>query len=714
MFAIDLGKYKNIFISIALFLILDASVLILNFYISFEIADDAVSINLAGRQRMLSQRMTKSLLDTEYSYGLSEERASALQELRLSRNLFDETLTAFDKGGVAKGAGGNIVELNRAEDTDSLEALAAGKLIWATYKEKIDRVLDHQGDKRGTSGQPTFESPIERADLNEAIRYGRENNLSLLALMNDLTVSLENVAASKAQRLRLIQTAGILMALINFFIIMFHFIRQLRQGDKVIDAARKENVEILSTVNEGLFLVDKEFNIGSQRSNKLYEILNISPNDDINFERLLRDIVSAKDLESAQGFLRLLFNPKIKEKLIGGLNPLDKIQVNLDNGVGNYESKYLRFDFKRVMQRDVIADVLVTVNDITRNVELEIKLQQERERNDSQITMLTSILHTDPSLLNKFLDNSYRCFSNINNLLKKTAKNQNEFSAKINAIFVEIHNFKGEAGALELTDFVSISHEFENHLDIMRKSSLIRGQDFLSLTVLLDKLINYAQSITQLVDKIGGYNQTSEVDNSRLTLDKDATYSWAHLQKMVTDLSSHYKKEVMLVTSGLYEADIPDNLRDTINSLCIQFLRNAIVHGIEHPDERKNSHKSEDGRVDIRLSITPKRMLEFVISDNGAGIDYEKILEQAVSTGKWTRRELESWDQKRLLSLIFEPGFSTASQVDENAGRGVGMDLVLAKIKQFRGKIKIHSRRGQFSRFTVTFPLSRLPNKQVA
>jgi signal transduction histidine kinase len=700
MFKINLGKYRNILISVTLFLMLDASVLILNFYISFEIADDAASINLSGRQRMLSQRMTKSLLDLNYSYLEEGERSKAIKELKLSRDLFDETLTAFDTGGQATGARGNTISLNRVNDNKSRTAVSDGKDIWINYREKIDGVLS-----KTSNTAPNIDKILQQQVIKDAITYGRENNLRLLTLMNDLTVSLEQVAASKAERLRLIQTAGIFMALINFFFIMFHFVRQLREGDNIIEQARKETADILSTVNEGLFLVHKDFTVGTQRSDKLSEILTMPPSGSIHFEELLKNIVSERDSESAHGFLRLLFNPKIKETLIKDLNPLEKVQVNIDDNTGVYQTKYLSFDFKRVSKEGKIVDILVTVNDITENIFLEKALSEAKEKNSNQISMLTSILHANPSLLKSFLNNSYQCFSNVNKSLKRTDKSQANFKSKINDIFIEIHNFKGEASALEISEFVDLAHDFENHLETIRQSTIIRGQDFLPLTILLEKLISYTQAITGLVDKLAIFSDQS----SPLAPSNNA---WCHLNNLVNDLSQHYQKDVNLVTSGLNEISIPDDMKNAINSIFIQFLRNAVVHGIETPSERQLLQKSADGRIDIRASVTPNGSLELTIKDDGSGFNYEKIRQTALKSGKWSETELDGWDNKKLLSLIFTPGFSTADHTDTFAGRGIGMDVVLKKIKQYRGKINLHSRPNQFSRFVVTFPL--LSETQVA
>lgn len=692
MSGFTIGKYKNILVSIGLFLILDASVLILNFYISFQIAEDATSINLSGRQRMLSQRMTKSLLDLDYSFENPKQLEKIMKEIELSRHLFDETFTAFDRGGVATGAGGNKINLNMADDTSSRNALESARSIWDGYKYKIDKVIDN---------------PNDNESVKSAIAFGQENNLALLKLMNDLTVSLESVAASKAERLRLIQTAGIGMALVNFFIILFHFVGQLRKGDVILEQARKETSEILLTVNEGLFLIHEDFTIGSQRSDKLYEIMNISDDDDVNFESLLKDIVSIHDLEAAQGFLRLLFNPKIKENLIGDLNPLDKIQVNMANDDGSYSTKYLSFDFKRVYNESSIVDVLATVNDITVTVLLEKQLSQAKEHNEQQIEMLTGILHANPSLLKVFLDSVYNCFSTINRLLKQPSRNQIQFHDKVNAIFVEIHNLKGESSALSLTEFVTLCHEFEEELVSIRDLKEIKGQDFLSLAVRLDKIINYAQSVTALVEKLshfGRFSPSPEIEYS------ETAGQWDQLSTLTKELSDKYGKKVMLASSGLHDSNIPTELKETINSICIQLIRNSIVHGIESPAEREAAQKQSQGRIDIRLSSTSNGIIEMVFKDDGAGFNFDKLRQRALHTGRWSEQDVELWDNKRLLSLIFTPGFSTADEVNDDAGRGVGMDVVMQKVKEVKGKINISHKENQYSRFTISFPLMAVSN----
>ena len=89
------------------------------------------------------------------------------------------------------------------------------------------------------------------------LKYSKQNNASLLKLMNTLTVDIEQVASAKATRLRYIQVGGICLAITNFITIQMHFIGQLRQTDGQLEEANEQTIDILSTVTEGLFLVDE-------------------------------------------------------------------------------------------------------------------------------------------------------------------------------------------------------------------------------------------------------------------------------------------------------------------------------------------------------------------------------------------------------------------------------------------------------------------------
>ena len=112
------GKYRDIIIAASLFVIFDLLVLILNFYTSFEIAEDATAINLAGRQRMLSQGMTKTILQLANS---DELHAQALAELDTTSKLFDTTLYAFTQGGSTRNTDGTDITMLANQDREAAD-----------------------------------------------------------------------------------------------------------------------------------------------------------------------------------------------------------------------------------------------------------------------------------------------------------------------------------------------------------------------------------------------------------------------------------------------------------------------------------------------------------------------------------------------------------------------------------------------------------------
>jgi len=706
------GKYRGVLASVALFILLDASVMILNFYVSFEIADDAVGVNLAGRQRMLSQRMAKSLYAINSEVPGSDNFKAAVAELKASKNLFDETLIAFSHGGLTHSADKDMVMLKAVKTDEAKLLLKNATDIWVPYKSMVDKFL------------MDVEKNNEKSEyLSVALEQAKKQNLVLLGLMNKLTINLEHVAASKATTLRIIQTVGITLAIINFLFIMLHFFRQLRDSDDIIERARKETTEILQTVNEGLFLVDENMLIGDQYSKKLSDILGTKDIAGQSFQVLVGNMINQRDAETAKGFIELLFDKKIKAKLIADLNPLNLVEVNIAHGSGGFLSKYLQFSFSRAYQGSHISHVLVTVVDVTEKVQLEKSLQESRNHNESQVEMLTSLLHAHPSLLQEFIRGSYECFNRINNILRQPDKSSHSIKEKATEIFREIHNFKGESASLKLEYFERQAHAIEDTIVELQNLPDVTGNDYLGIAVQLEALISYTQQVEQLTKKLSLFgNQFAQPpavanSNSNFATEKQVAVGrfqdgWLNLSDYVQHVAHRNGKLVNLVTSGINELELLPEYNQKVREICIQLLRNAVVHGIESPRDRELSEKPLIGRIDLRVARVSHNEMELIVMDDGAGLDYDAIREKALQSGRWAENEIDAWDNKRLMALIFHEGFSTAKDISADAGRGVGMDSVMSHILEYRGKISVSSRRGRHCRFVITLPI--ISAKQIA
>ena len=213
------GHYGALVLSIAIFVFLDLGVLILNYYLSLQFQNDALNINLAGRQRMLSQKISKSLAVSVQAYSENDriKFENAYLEAYQASMLFGKTLHAFALGGETSGADQKSVYLQAVNETLQNKYVDKALAIWTPYKAMLDNPKSLNGE--------------HLAKLNA---YMIKHNLKLLKLMNSITVGLERESSSRAETLRNIQTVAMVLVIANFVFILFHFIRQLRQRDLAI------------------------------------------------------------------------------------------------------------------------------------------------------------------------------------------------------------------------------------------------------------------------------------------------------------------------------------------------------------------------------------------------------------------------------------------------------------------------------------------------
>lgn len=228
------SKYHALITSIALFLVLDMCVLVLNFYLASQIQRNAVAVNLAGRQRMLSQRMVKALYGISYAEDHGGNAARSLDELHATVSLFDHTLNAFAHGGVVPGGTGSPVRLMPVSGPAARAIMNRAFDLWRPYKKLVGRL------KLNAALQ------VPRGTLDHAIHFAIHNNLRLLGLMNQLTTAMQQVAAAKASHLRLIQVTAMVLALGNFALILFHFLRQLSVRDEALDVYERSLEKLLA------------------------------------------------------------------------------------------------------------------------------------------------------------------------------------------------------------------------------------------------------------------------------------------------------------------------------------------------------------------------------------------------------------------------------------------------------------------------------------
>jgi two-component system chemotaxis sensor kinase CheA len=179
-------------------------------------------------------------------------------------------------------------------------------------------------------------------------------------------------------------------------------------------------------------------------------------------------------------------------------------------------------------------------------------------------------------------------------------------------------------------------------------------------------------------------------------------FSFNRFPRLVHDLSSQLGKKVELKLSGEH-TELDKTVLEKMSDPLVHLVRNALDHGIEMPEQRIAAGKSEVGLLKLH-AFHQSGSIIIQISDDGAGIDLDKVLHKAKSLGLVHGEE--NLSEEQLYELIFHPGLSTATQVSDLSGRGVGMDVVRRNIRALGGTIDVKSTRGKGSTFNIRLPLT--------
>lgn len=255
------------------------------------------------------------------------------------------------------------------------------------------------------------------------------------------------------------------------------------------------------------------------------------------------------------------------------------------------------------------------------------------------------------------------------------------------------------------------------------KAKKIEAEGMTSIRVQSDKLDFLVDLVGELVTVQARLSQTAARKNEpellkiaedveRLVWDlRDNTMSirmlpigstFSKFNRLVRDLSHTLGKKIDLVTEGA-ETELDKTVIEKLNDPLVHLIRNSIDHGLEMPEERKSAGKKETGTITLSARHSGDSVL-IQITDDGRGIDPEKVRKKAVEKGLIA--ETAELTPKEACELILAPGFSTAEAVSNISGRGVGMDVVKKNIEALKGSLDISSEKGSGTVISLKLPLT--------
>ncbi|MGD8110393.1 chemotaxis protein CheA [Vibrio sp. TRT 17S01] len=221
------------------------------------------------------------------------------------------------------------------------------------------------------------------------------------------------------------------------------------------------------------------------------------------------------------------------------------------------------------------------------------------------------------------------------------------------------------------------------------------GNDFT-----IDKLEKLKAGLAQLLQNSKDLQEN--VLNIRML---PMSFAFSRFPRLVRDLSGRLEKQVDLQIKG-EQTELDKTVLERIVDPLVHLVRNGIDHGIEQPEQRLNQGKPEQGTIELN-AFHQGGSIVIEVKDDGAGLNCETLWNKALEKGVLapdTRRE--EMTDKQVMNLIFAPGFSTAEQVSDISGRGVGMDVVKRNIEELGGHIEVNSELGKGCCFTISLPLT--------
>ena len=286
----------------------------------------------------------------------------------------------------------------------------------------------------------------------------------------------------------------------------------------------------------------------------------------------------------------------------------------------------------------------------------------------------------------------------------------------------------GEASATRLPEAIAAPARPEESPEAAAEAEVVhRGPSVADTTIrvdvgLLDKLMNLVGELVLARNQIlqfsarqedAVFNATSQRLNLITTQLQEGVMKtrmqpirtvWNKLPRMVRDLAAGCGKQIELEMEGA-ETELDRSIIEAIKDPLTHIVRNACDHGLETPEERIRAGKPPVGRITLR-AYHEGGQVNIEISDDGRGIDPERVKAKAVQKGLVRPEQAERMSERELVNLLFLPGFSTAERVTNISGRGVGLDVVKTNIEKIGGVVDLSSRVGQGATVRIKIPLT--------
>ncbi len=684
----------------------------------------AASVTLSVSKVIGDERTTLAQIGATVATLASDPKARAADPIKLdalqkSSAAFNDALSALFKGGQVNGVDGKKIVVEPLTDTEQKAHLATVNDLWTKLAPALALGGNGSFHRRALAAQlavseqgPVIDEALHSIttglDISGLGNNGARNwifRLSILMVLAMVVTLFQRVSRTRRQVERYAEN-------------LEHRTEEALQSTAALASSKAGTDLIMETVDRGLFLLDRGFLIQGQYSRELERMFHMPQLEGYNFVNLLQRLLTERTFEISRDYMNLLFDKKKKERTVLRVNPLAEIEVHFPNPEGGFDSKFLNFTFRRIIEDEQVARVFVAVSDITDRVRLERQLRESEARKERQFEFLLGVLHVEPANLDDFLKTANVQVATMNDALRasdfatNSAGRMELLRQRLDVVYRAVHTIKGLASVLELTYFEKSCDLFEGKIVQLRERSALGGDDFLSVVIAQSELRQDLDELQDLRERFVGLGrmpspiapsarrETTAVETAGANDVVASIGGFAH------QLAAKLHKEITIDAEGFATDALPEELRRTVRDVLVQLTRNSLVHGVETTSVRTSIGKMRAGTISIRRIADPNPgVFAFSFRDDGAGLDPAIIRDKAVAKRIITPEQAAALSDEHVVALIFRPAFSTLDEATIDGGRGIGMNVIKeAVVDKAGGNLSMSSEPGKYTEFSFVLP----------
>jgi signal transduction histidine kinase/HPt (histidine-containing phosphotransfer) domain-containing protein len=512
----------------------------------------------------------------------------------------------------------------------------------------------------------------------------------------------------------------------------------------IIDEKMQQVNDILNNIDQGLFTINLDGTVNNEYSARANQILKVDDVASHNIYELLR--LDTKQQSAFNTWLDLIKKRHQSHRWNKLVKLAPVLELELLSSSAESEMEFVAISYQKIYDKEgKLSKIMVLAADETEKRMKDLQMAAERQRHENDVKAILGIANTPPEEIVEFMEDTTSRMRDLKSIITvhlENVKEQREnfpngpeyliSKEQIEALYRDMHTIKGNSGSYGFEMLSFFAHHAEDMLEELREPIKMRRADSLvAIKGYLDKMDESIDDIHQKIRLVFGKDEEATIripgfriekiqnviarfgavtpeSNIAELVNECAMLSWKPLKSLVRKYTKVGQKTARKLHKNVEfivendQAYFPPDILADIDDVMIHLMRNAVDHGIEEPEVREEFGKGV-GRVRFELKVENKlRILR--ISDDGRGIDSEKLLDVALKRNVISAEQFQAMSENERLKLIFLSGISTSEIITDISGRGIGMNVVQEKIQALNGDVTIETIANKGTTFIITIP----------